>query len=176
MKKILITLLVAAGLATSAQALIVGASVGYLTDAKEAYYTARVGSEFSSTNSVTHIGEFEIGYTSQTDGGVRGEFMPVTANYRAQFAGTGKVSYYAGLGAGFARTSVRIPGSGVRYISDSGTSFAAQAFAGVSFLLSDTASLDLGARYIWLDNVNLLGANIHLGDDTSIEAGMHFKF
>ncbi len=176
MKKLLSALL-ALSLAVSAQAVIVGASIGYLTDAKEAYYAARVGIEFSSTNSLAQIGEFEIGYTSQTNGSAKGDFMPVTVNYRAQFARDGKIGGYVGFGAGFARTSVTVPANvSINGLSDSGTSFAAQGFAGVSFKLSDTASFNLGARYIWLDNVKLFGTSVHLGDDTSIEAGLHFKF
>jgi opacity protein-like surface antigen len=178
MKKLLTLALLAAGLAVSAPAVIVGASVGYLTDSQDTYFAARAGLEFNSTNSLAHLGEFEIGYTSDSEGGAKASLLPLTLNYRAQFTGTGKVGGYAGFGAGLARTRVSVPGSGVPTISDSGTSFAAQGFAGVSFRLSPAASLDLGARYIWIDDVKLQawGVKAEVGDDLAIEAGLHLRF
>lgn len=178
MKKILAIALLTASLAVSAQAVIIGASVGYLTDSKEPYFAARAGIEFSSAGSLSHIGEFEIGYTSDSAGGAKASILPVTLNYRAQFAGTGKIGGYAGFGAGFARTSVSVPGSGVPRISDNGTSLALQGFAGVSFQLSPAASLDLGARYIWIDDVKLqvFGVKAEVGDDLALECGFHVRF
>lgn len=178
MKKILAIALLTTGLAVSAQAVIIGASVGYLTDSKEAYFAARAGTEFSSTSSLAHIGEFEIGYTSDSEGGAKASIVPFTLNYRAQFAGTGKIGGYAGFGAGFARTSVSVPGSGLPRISDHDTSLALQGFAGVSFQVSPTTSLNLGARYIWIDDVKLQawGVKAEVGDDLALECGFHVRF
>jgi len=178
MKKILAIALLTAGFAVSAPAVIVGASVGYLTDSKEAYFAVRAGTEFSSNATLSHNGEFEIGYTSDSEGGAKASILPLTLNYRAQFAGTGKIGGYAGFGAGFARTSVSVPGSGLPRISANGTSFAAQGFAGVSFQLSPTASLDFGARYIWIDDVKLQlwGVKAEVGDDLALECSLHLRF
>jgi opacity protein-like surface antigen len=178
MKRIPAIALFAASLAVSAPAVIVGASVGYLTDSQDTYCAARAGIAFNSTNSLAHIGEFEIGYTSDSESGAEASLLPLTLNYRAQFTGTGQIGGYAGFGAGLARTRVSVPGSGVPTISDSGTSFAAQGFAGVSFRLSPTASLDLGARYLWIDDVKLQawGVKAEVGDDLAIEAGLHLRF
>jgi hypothetical protein len=131
MKRILAIALLAASLTASAPAVIVGASIGYLTDSQDTYFAARAGTAFSSTDSLAHIGELEIGYTSDSEGGAKASLLPLTLNYRAQFTGTGKIGGYAGLGTGLVRTRVSVPGSGVPTISDSGTSLAAQGFAGV---------------------------------------------
>jgi hypothetical protein len=127
MKRILAIALLAASLTASAPAVIVGASIGYLTDSQDTYFAARAGTAFSSTDSLAHIGELEIG----SEGGAKASLLPLTLNYRAQFTGTGKIGGYAGLGTGLVRTRVSVPGSGVPTISDSGTSLAAQGFAGV---------------------------------------------
>jgi opacity protein-like surface antigen len=126
---------------------------------------------FGSSDSVSHIGEFEVGYTSESEGGLQASILPVTLNYRASFAGGQKVGYYAGAGAGMART--KVSGLGV---SENDWSFAMQGFAGVSLKTSENASLDFGLRYIWLDDAKLLGQSIELGDDLAIEAGFHIRF
>ena len=171
MKKLLAIALFAASLALPAQAVFVGASVGYLTDSKDTYFAGRIGTEFSSNATLSHNGEFEIGYTSDSEGGAKASILPLTANYRAQFAGNDKFGGYVGLGAGLART--KISGFG---LSDNDWSLALQGFAGVSLKISPTASLDLGARYIWVNDVKLLGVNLDVGDDLALEVGFHVKF
>lgn len=171
MKKIVAIALLAASSAIPAHAVIVGASVGYLTDAQDTYIAARVGGVFNSSNSINSIGEFEIGYTSDSEGGAKASILPLTLNYRAEFRSGQMLDYYLGAGAGMART--RVSGFGV---SDSDSSFVAQAFAGASFRMTDNTSFDVGLRYIWLDDVKLAGQSIELGDDLAIEAGMHFRF
>jgi hypothetical protein len=123
MKHIVSTVLLATSLAvTSAHAVIVGASVGYLTDAKDEYIAARVGTQFGTNQSLTQIGEFEIGFTSQSESGITADFMPITLNYRVESAATGKFGTYAGVGAGMAMTKVKAPYG----ISADNWSFAAQ--------------------------------------------------
>jgi opacity protein-like surface antigen len=174
MKQIVSIALLATCLAvTSAKAIIVGASVGYLTDAKEAYVAARVGTQFSATPTLAQIGEFEIGYTDQSDSLVKARFMPLTANYRIEFTGNGKFVPYFGVGAGAANTRVKVSSYG---ISESDWSFAAQGFAGVSYKMTDKVSVNAGARYIWIDDVNFLGTKVEIGDDVSLELGLHVRF
>ena len=171
MKKILFSLLIALGLAVSARAVLVGFDIGYLTDSKKPYYAARVGTEFTKDDSIAHIGEVELGYTTDSEGGATASIMPVTVNYRAQIAGNGTFGGYLGAGAGMAES--RFSGLG---LSDSNWSFAWQAFAGISYKISDAAWFDLGARYIKVSDVKLFGVNFKVGDDTAIEGGFHFKF
>jgi hypothetical protein len=175
MKKLLTALFIAAGIATSAHAVVVGADIGYLLDAEETYYTGRVGWQFKSNDTYTHLVEFELGYTETREAGGRADLMPATINYRLQGITSGAFSYYVGLGAGFARIGVDgvSTGGGVR-LRD--TSFAAQGFAGLVYQASPAIALGVGARYIWVDDVTLASTSFVVGDDVAISAGINVKF
>lgn len=176
MKKLVPLMIIAASLAVSARALLVGADIGYLTDAKEEYISARIVHEFKTDTALVHQIELEIGYASEKESGAKGEFMPITVNYRAETIPANKLGYFYGVGVGFARTDISFPGSGVPYISDSGTSLAAQAFTGISYQASPTAMLHLGVKYIWIDDVKLFGTSLDVGDDFALTAGVSFRF
>jgi opacity protein-like surface antigen len=172
MKKLIAILLLTTGLAASAQAaVIIGADAGYLVDAEEEYLSARLGYAFKANASLVHQLELEVGYSKQEDSGAEGKFIPVTLNYRAETVAANRLGFYFGAGAGFAVTDVSFAG-----FSDDGTSFALQAFAGVNFKASDSVSLHLGAKYLWIDDVDLFGTNVEVGDDVAITAGLSFRF
>jgi hypothetical protein len=172
MKKFVSLVLLATSLAVSARAaVIVGADVGYLVDGEEVYYSARVGLPVAASNTLTHQVELELGYTSQEDSGAEGDFVPLTVNYRFESTPASKLGYYFGAGAGIAFTDVS--GFGV---SDDGSSFAAQAFAGLTYQANPTVSLHAGVKYIWIDDVELFGTDVEVGDDLVVSAGISFKF
>lgn len=198
MNKIVSIALLAISLAvTSAQAVITGVSAGYLTDSKREYIAARIGTEFSSSPTLSHIGEFEVGYTDDSDSFVKIRMMPVTANYRVEFKGNGNFTPY--LGAGFGATDVHIKVDATTFWTSLGSAslidpfiispnpyvihenhdawaFTLQGFGGVSYKITNQASLNVGARYIWIDDIHFLGSKIKVGDDVSLELGLHFKF
>lgn len=171
MKKFVSLALIATSLAVSARALTLGADVGYLVDGGEEYISARLGHTLKSSNSLNHQVEVEAGFSSQKDSGVKGDFLPVTLNYRAESIAANKLGYYFGAGAGFSRT--KVAGFGV---SDSGTSFAAQAFVGLSYQVSATTTFHAGTKYIWIDDVELFGIKAEVGDDVVLSAGLSVKF
>jgi len=172
MKKFVSLLLLATSLAASARAaVVIGGDVGYLFDAEEAYYSARIGFPVTTKNSLTHQVELEVGYTEQKDSGAKGEFIPLTVNYRLESTPANKLGFYFGVGAGIAFTEV----SGFS-VSDEGDSFAAQAFTGLTYQASQTVSLHAGLKYIWIDDVKLFGTKVDVGDDVAISAGISFKF
>lgn len=171
MKQIVSLALLATSLAVSAKALVVGADVGYLTDAKEAYYSARVGQQFAVRDTLTPEVDLELGYSHQKDSGVKADFVPLTINYRLESTAADKIGYHFGLGAGVAFTDVS--GFG---LSDNGSSFAAQAFAGVSYQAAPTVKLHAGVKYIWIDDVKLFGTKVDVGDDLALTAGVSVKF
>ena len=184
MKKILAIVLLAASLAVSARAAaIVGFEAGYLTDWKEAYYSARFGYEFKADTSLSHQLEIEVSYTEKSDsvtvdGDVvtaKGKIMPITLNYRAEFVGANKLGFYLGVGAGMAQTSVSGSGFGVS-ASESASSFAYQGFAGITYKASDTTSLHLGVKYIKIEDIKIMGVTASVGDDFGISAGISVKF
>lgn len=176
MKKLLLSSLLALGLGASAQAAVTtGADVGYLFDSEEAYYTGRLGFEFNHSLSYSHQLEVEVGYTQTSEAGGDASLLPVTLNYRLQAEAAGPWGYYAGLGAGFARTRVDgVSIGGPVRLHDS--SFAAQAFAGVEYRFTPAAAATVGLRYIWVDDVKLAGTSVKIGDDVALSAGLHFKF
>gem|GEM_PF-1643545 len=176
MKKIIAYLLLTAGLALSTQAATTaGFEAGYLTDGQDAYIAARLGYEFKATTSVSHQAEIELGYSESTESGVKFKILPLTLNYRAEFAATGKLSYYAGAGIGICRNSLSY--SGYSYTSsDSNNALVLQAFSGVNYKASPSATLHLGLKYIWIGETELLGIKANVGDDVAIMAGVSFKF
>ena len=176
MKKFVSFALIAASLAVSARALVVGADAGYLLDSEEEYISGRLGHAFASNDSLVHHVEAEIGYSNQKETGAKGSLLPVTVNYRAQSIAANKLGFYYGVGAGFARTKISIAGSGLPSLSDSGTSFAAQAFVGLSYQVSANGAFHLGVKYIWIDEVDLLGSSYEIGDDVALSAGFSVKF
>jgi hypothetical protein len=171
MKKFVSLALIAASLAVSARALTVGAEGGYLTDAKEEYFSARVGTQLGAKDTLTHELDLELGFTRQKDSGATGEFLPLTVNYRLESTAANKLGYYFGVGAGVAFTDVSGFGA-----SDNDTSFAAQAFTGLSYEVASDVKLHLGLKYIWIDDVKLFGTKVGVGDDLAITAGLSAKF
>ena len=172
MKKFVSLVILAASLAASARAaVIIGGDVGYLVDAEEAYYSARLGFPVATKNTLSHQVELEVGYTEQKDSGAKGDFVPLTLNYRLESTPANKLGFYFGVGAGIAFTDVSGFGA-----SDNGNSFAAQAFTGLTYHASQTVSLHAGVKYIWIDNVKLFGTKIEVGDDVALSAGISFKF
>lgn len=184
MKKLVSLILVATSLAVSARALIVGAEIGYLTDNQDAYYSGRVGWDFKSGPEMSHQLELEVGYTQHSETvsllgssvTAKSKITPFTVNYRAETTRAGKLGYYFGAGLGLARTSFNMPGSGVPTISDSASGFAVQAFTGVSYQPSAATTLHLGVKYLWIDDVDMFGSSVEVGDDIALMAGVSFKF
>jgi opacity protein-like surface antigen len=175
MNKLVSLALIATSLAVSARALVVGVDAGYLLDGEDEYVSARLGHAFKADANLAHHVEIEVGFISDKEAGFKGEILPVTLNYRAESKAE-KLGYYFGVGAGLARTEVSGPGSGVPRISDNDSSFAAQAFAGLSYNASPAVVLHAGVKYIWIDDVKLFGINAEVGDDIAITGGISFKF
>jgi len=170
MKRILLSILLAAAYALPAHAVYFGASAGIFQSTSQPYIAARLGSEVLGGDLFSHNLEAEVGYASDSRNGASANLMPVTLNYRARVAGGSRLGVYVGGGAGVARTHF----SGYGY-SESAWALASQVFAGISLKLSDNASLDFGARYLRI-SIQVYGSNIQLGHDTALEGGLHLKF
>jgi outer membrane protein W len=175
MKKILTSLFIITGLAASAQAVIIGADAGYLLDSEEEYLSARVGFELKASGPSSHQLELEVGYTDENEGSLNADLLPVTLNYRLHIAGSNKLGYYVGLGAGFARASIDgVSINGAVRLRDH--SFTAQGFAGLAYQVGPSTTLSLGAKYIWVDDMEFVGSTVEVGDDLAVQAGFTFKF
>jgi opacity protein-like surface antigen len=176
MKKFISFVLLATGLAVTARAgLVAGASIGYLVDSEEAYYSARLGYELKPIANSTHQLELEIGYTEYSELGGFASITPLTANYRFLASAGEKFSYHVGAGAGVAQVKVEAAWWAGWY-STHNEAFAAQAFAGVDYKLTPRLSLNLEAKYLWVDDVKFFDQPIEVGDDVVLSAGFSFKF
>jgi len=183
MKKTLASLLALAGLCLGSAQIhaasaspYVGAGVGYLLDQKEAMISIRVGMQLPTRSPIdlpdrwTHNLELEFGYADLGDSGVDYDLTTFFFNYRGEATGLGWVPYF-GAGLGFANADVSLG-----YFSDDDTVFAAQAFAGMKYNFTPAASVSLGARYIWIDDVKIFGFSSSSGDDVALEASFSFRF
>ena len=175
MKKLLTALFIITGLAASAQAVIIGADAGYLLDSEEEYISARLGFEFKATEKASHQLELEAGYSAAKEFGLKADLLPVTLNYRLQVPGSGKLGYFAGAGAGFSRTTIDgVSIAGPVRLRDH--TLALQAFAGLAYQAGPSTTLNLGAKYIWIDDANFAGSTVEVGDDVALQAGFSFRF
>lgn len=170
MKKFL-TLAFLAALATSANAVILGVDTGYLIDSEDAFISVRAGGVVSVNERVSHQIDLELGFTNHREIGFKGEILPLMLNYRVESRGVPGWGYFAGLGAGAARTEV----SGLGLSFDD-TSFAAQGFGGVKYAFTETTSLNLGLKYIWIDDVDFGFGSFEVGDDLAVTLGFGFRF
>ena len=156
----------------------VGASGGYLLDAEEEFFTARLGFDVGEATSIRHGLEVEVGFVSESDSA--GDYsadidvIPVFANYRATFTGK-SVEPFIGAGAGFANIDLEGSGGEVS-VSDSDTPFALQAFGGVEFNVASGFSLHATVRYLWIDDAEFFGYDVEIGDDVALEVGATFRF
>lgn len=176
MKKLIALLFIVAVLAVASQAAVtVGTDLGYLLDTEEEYLSARAGFTVHSSTSFTQQIELEVGYTNTKDSGLEADLLPVTLNYRFTSMPVNRWGYTLGAGAGFARTSIDgvSIGGPVRLRDES---LALQAFAGVTYQATERLALNLGAKYLWIDDAKFAGSSVEIGDDVALSAGLSFKF
>jgi opacity protein-like surface antigen len=148
-----------------------GASIGYLVDSEEDYYTLHLGMKIGESGPVTHSLFLEGAYTELSDLGLDTEIVPVTLNYKFDYYFTDSLSFYAGAGVGAAFVSNDFPG-----FSDDSVELAAQIFAGIGYDLTPNFQIYTGARWIWIDDSDIAGVAVDIGDDVGLELGARFKF
>jgi opacity protein-like surface antigen len=95
----------------------------------------------------------------------------VTLNYKFDYYFTDSLSFYAGAGVGAAFVSNDFPG-----FSDDSVELAAQIFAGIGYDLTPNFQIYPGARWIWIDDSDIAGVAVDIGDDVGLELGARFKF
>jgi opacity protein-like surface antigen len=149
-----------------------GGSVGYLFDNEEEFYTLHFGAKIAETGSVEHSLFLEGAYAEfSTLGLLDTEVIPVTLNYKADFGLTESLSLYAGLGVGGAFVDTSFGP-----FSDDSVELTGQIFAGLGYDVTSNFEIYGGARWIWVDDSNLFGLPVDIGDDVGAELGLRFKF
>ncbi|MEK7949361.1 outer membrane protein [Luteolibacter soli] len=159
---------------TQHQGWYLGAGVDYMFDAEEPFYNGHVGYDFGNGSSLFlesgWIGEeedasFLFPFSADVD------IVPVTINYKYEWMFNDHFGVYAGLGLGAANVDVS-----AGLASGDDWSFMAQAFAGVVYNVTPNFEIYAGARYMWIDDVSLLGTSIDDLDDVGLGAGIRFNF
>jgi opacity protein-like surface antigen len=167
-----------------------GGGAEYLLDAEEGFYSGHLGYDFGNGHSIFA----EIGWTETEEdlvapggvgivaGGVDVELMPVTLNYKYQYALTGSLGFYAGVGLGATYADMELGAAGAAVfggpfaVSESDWIFTAQAFVGLVYNVSETFEIYGGVRYIWIDDSTIAGASVDDLDDFGVGIGVRFKF
>jgi opacity protein-like surface antigen len=147
-----------------------GASVGYFTQADEAYYTLHFGMKFAETGPVSHSVLIEGLYTQVDETFSTTDVVPVTLNYKFDYQITPALSAYAGVGAGVA--FLDIDGA---FGSDNKTALAAQAFIGLGYDITPAFQVYGGGRYLWVDRTRAGFTKVDM-DDYGVELGAKFRF
>ena len=109
------------------------------------------------------------------------DIVPVTLNYKYEYAITPCIGWYIGAGAGiaFVDAEVRVAGGGGTLADDSDEVFYAQAFTGITWNVTENFEVFGGARYYYLDSIDVGDDQIDTGgeqDDWIVEAGVRFNF
>ena len=159
---------------TQHQGWYLGAGVDYMIDSEEPFYNGHVGYDFGNGSSLF----LESGWLGQEDDSSFGllfgadvDIVPITINYKYEWMFTDSFGLYVGAGLGASNVDVSVgPLSGDEW------AFTAQAFAGLVYNVTPNFEIYGGARYIWIDDVELGGANIDDLDDVGVGAGIRFNF
>lgn len=183
----------------------IGATGGYLTELEEDYYTLHIGRDTSwQLLGFDTAWYLEVGYAESTDSSsfeffdeqedidvverTHGELqiIPVTFNLKFERQISGPLSFYWGVGAGVAfidgeaRTRQRDADTGdllfSEKFSDDDTVFTGQAFAGLLYNVTENTEIYGGARYIYIDDASIGGADLDVDNDCYVEAGIRFNF
>lgn len=148
-----------------------GGSVGYLLDNEEEMYTLHLGMKIAGSGPITHSLFLEGAYTEVTNIGIDTDIIPVTLNYKFDYAINDAWSFYAGAGLGAAFID-----SSFGPFDDSSTELSAQIFAGIGYDVTESFQLYSGMRWIWIDDSTLAGVPVEVGDDFAVELGGRFRF
>ena len=151
-----------------------GAGVDYFLDAEEPFYNGHLGYDFGNGSSLFiesgWIGEdedpsFLFPFAADLD------IIPVTINYKYEWMFTDSFGFYAGAGIGGANVDFS-----AGPLSDDEWVFTAQAFAGLVWNVTPSFEFYAGARYMWIDDISIGGADHDDLDDVGIGAGIRFNF
>ena len=160
--------------------LFIGGGIDYLFQTDAEYVTGQVGYEWGSPKGNSAQSVFlEVGWLESNIGISSVEALPITLNYSYKRALTRCLNFYIGGGAGvaFSESEGTFPHEkplvGDTDFNDDEANFVVQAFAGLTYCVTESIELYGGVRYIWSDG---LGIGTDGLNDFSIGAGLRYKF
>lgn len=160
---------------TQHQGWYLGGGLDYMFDSEEVLYTAHLGYDFGTGSSVFLEGgwmgeeqepSFLFPFISADV-----DIVPVTVNFKQEFLFSDSFGAY--IGAGLGATNVDV--SAGAFGGDE-WGFTAQIFAGLVYNVSPNFEIYGGLRYLWIDEVDVAGANIENLDDVGAGVGIRFNF
>ena len=178
----------------SSQAAYFGASAGYLVDNEDEIFSVQVGMVLADSANLSHNGELEIAYMNSSlevnesingmnvSAGVDIDVSPLLVNYLLRSSPENALGFYAGAGIGYSFYDISAwatDGSLSYEFEDSGEAFTWQLLAGLEYAFSSKASLRLGYRYVYLDDVSVSIEGEEISDsidDSVIAVGIMLKF
>jgi opacity protein-like surface antigen len=159
---------------TQHQGWYLGGGVDYMIDAEEPFYNIHLGYDFGNGSSLFlesgWLGEeedpsFLFPFAADLD------IVPITINYKYEWMFTDAFGLYVGAGLGASNIDIS-----AGPVGDDDWVFTAQAFAGLVYNVTPNFEIYAGARYVWLDDVSVFGANFDDLDDIGVGAGIRFNF
>jgi opacity protein-like surface antigen len=162
-----------------------GGGGDYMFDSEEVLWNAHLGYNLDEASSifleVGWMGEDEDVTVEYLDGSVLVtedieidiDIIPVSLNYKYEWAIGNNLSWYLGVGLGAANIDVEIEGFG----SDDEWTFMAQAFTGLVYQFTPAFEGYLGVRYMWFDEPDFGDdGDLDSFDDYGVGAGLRFNF
>jgi len=107
------------------------------------------------------------------------DVLPVTLNYKYEYSFSENFGWYIGAGAGIAFIDSDLTLNGDDLDDGTDQVFYAQVFTGLVWNVNESFEVYGGARYYYLDEVNLGDDEFETGDsldDWIVEAGIRFNF
>jgi opacity protein-like surface antigen len=107
------------------------------------------------------------------------DIIPVTINFMVERSIAGGFGFYLSAGAGYAFTDCTLDidsDIGDESYSDTDGGFYAQASAGLNYYFNENVGVYAGARYLYLDSLDLGETEIELDDDFAWEVGLRYAF
>ena len=159
---------------TQHQGWYLGGGVDYMIDAEEPFYNAHLGYDFGNGSSLFlesgWLGEeedpsFLFPFAADLD------IVPITIHYKYEWMFNDAFGLYVGAGLGASNVDIS-----AGPVGDDDWVFTAQAFAGLVYNVTPNFEIYAGARYVWLDDVSVFGANFDDLDDIGVGAGIRFNF
>ena len=152
-----------------------GGGIDYMIDSEEPFYNIHLGYDFGGGSSLF----LESGWLGTDDdssllfpfGGADVDIVPITINYKYEWMFTDAFGLYVGAGLGASNIDASVGG-----ISGDEWGFTAQAFAGLVWNVTPNFEIYSGARYMWIDDIDVGGASIDDLDDVGVGVGLRFNF
>ena len=148
-----------------------GVGVGYFMQGEDLSLAIQGGFVVKQSESLTHSVEGEILWTRDKEGPVSMDVMPIMVNYLVATKIAPKLSLEFGAGVGVSLNRLEFFGR-----SDTNSAFAFQVLSRLAYHTSEKTSVYAGLRYLNIGKTTLSGITATVGDDTSFECGLRYKF